>query len=227
MANSASKARTADFQLVGNSDSAQRMAANTGNQFDFLGVLVGQRRRQSTDLVHSSKQWSIVEIFSAMGDLFSRPEREYQYVAIDIAIANVRRFDIDDMQHFCQWITVNAWRDTGDNWRQFFSKYLTLHREQKPMVFALFFKNDNIWLRRIAILLQINEDFSLDTDMLSAAILYDRNTDDKQIQLAIGRALRTYSKYNPVWVRNFLRQHGLSMVAAKEARRYLLSYDFE
>ncbi|WP_056968937.1 DNA alkylation repair protein [Lacticaseibacillus thailandensis] len=222
MTNKVSTTRTADFQLVGDADDQQRLSHYTRSQFTFIGVRAPERRAQAHAMVRDSRQWPVSDVLAGIAELYERSEREYQYVAVDLAIANVQRFDIDDVRTLSHWVTVRPARDTVDLWRRFFGLYVQHHLDEKPIVFALFYKHDNVWMRRIAILLQLPEDYTLDADMLTAAIIYDRATPDPQIQKAIGWALRSYGKYDAAWVRGFLRSHGLSQIASTEAHKHLL-----
>ena len=57
--------------------------------------------------------------------------------------------------------------------------------------------------------------------MLAQAIEYDRTTPEFFIQKAIGWALRTYSKTDAAWVRDFIATHELSKLAVREGSKYL------
>ena len=75
-----------------------------------------------------------------------------------------------------------------------------LHQEVEA-VFKLFEGQEDFWLRRIAITLQLGFKEQTDVALLERAIDADRSTKEFFIQKAIGWALRDYSKTNPLWVK--------------------------
>lgn len=210
-----------NFTFVGNSDNAVAMAAYMKNKFEFLGLKSGDRKEQSKLFVKKSRQVNIATLQAWIEELYQRTEREYHYLAIDLAEKNVKRWTFADIVTFKQFITQKSWWDSVDHWTSVFGQYIKLHPEQKEKIFTLFFKSSNMWERRVAITLQLKEKDQVDTGMLTAAILFDQFTDEFFIQKAIGWALRQYSKFNPGWVLQFLNEHQLSNLADREGSKYL------
>lgn len=209
------------FKMPENKENQAPMERYMRNQFKFLGLKTPQRKAASKDFVRESKQLSIPEVMREIATLYDREEREYQYVAIDIAYANVKRLSFADIQTLTQYIQVKSWWDTVDTWRKVFGTFVVLHPVEKRRVFELFYQHPNFWMRRVSIVLQLLEKNTLDTDLLTKAIVYDIDTDEFFIQKAIGWALRNYSKFNPDWVRNFVANHDLSKLAVREGTKYL------
>lgn len=209
------------FEMSHNQMNQAPMERYMRNQFPFLGLKTPQRKAESKDYIKASKKLSMQEVFTEIADLYRRDEREYQYVAIDIAYANVKRLSFEDLQHLTQYIQIKSWWDTVDTWRKVFGTYVVIHPEQKEDVFNLFYKHDNFWMRRVAIILQLLEKDTLDTNLLTKAITYDLDTDEFFIQKAIGWALRNYSKFDPAWVGQFVASHNLSKLAFKEGTKYV------
>ncbi|MCH4166021.1 MAG: DNA alkylation repair protein [Lentilactobacillus diolivorans] len=209
------------FTMTGNSENQIYMEKYMRNQFKFLGLKAPERKAQSKSFIKSSKKAPLNEVLAEIETLYQRPFREYQYVAIDIGDANVKRLTFDDIQTLTKYIQIKSWWDTVDSWRKTFEKYARLHPEQKERVFNLFYQHDNFWMRRVAITLQLLEKETLDTGLLTKAIEYDIETNAFFIQKAIGWALRNYSKFNPQWVTTFMSEHQLSKLAVKEGSKYL------
>lgn len=210
-----------NFELVGNAEIAPTMAHYMKDKFTFIGIKSTERKEQSKPLLKQSTKMPSNTVKAWVSDLYARTFREYQYVAIDLAIRNLRKWNFDDIVTFKQFVAQKSWWDSVDAWRTLFGKYVKLHPDEKAKVFELFYQSDNFWERRVAINLQLMEKDALDTEMLTKAILYDQNTDEFFIQKAIGWSLRQYSKYNPNWVSQFLRTHELSKLAVKEGSKYL------
>jgi 3-methyladenine DNA glycosylase AlkD len=209
------------FRLVGDQKNQPFMEKYMRNQFPFLGFKTPQRKAQSKAFIKASKQWPTTKVIATVNRLYQRKPREYQYVAIDVADANVNRLAFSDIKALTQFVQIKSWWDTVDAWRKVFGKFVILHPEQKPAVFALFYRHKNFWMRRVAILLQLLEKQTLDTELLTKAIEFDQKTDEFFIQKAIGWALRNYSKYNPEWVKQFFESHELSKLAVKEGSKML------
>ncbi|MFC6169487.1 DNA alkylation repair protein [Loigolactobacillus jiayinensis] len=209
------------FTLTADPSNAPAMARYMKNKFMFLGVKSVARREQSKPLMQASRQLDSATLHNWIAELYVREPREYQYVALDLAERNVRKWQLADIVIFKQFVTQKSWWDSVDHWCTVFGKYIQLHPEEKQAVFQLFFGSSNMWERRIAITLQLKEKDAVDIDLLVQAILYDQYTAEFFIQKAIGWALRQYSKFNPSWVMQFLNAQQLSPLAVREASKYL------
>jgi len=210
-----------DFTFTGNPENAPAMAHYMKDRFVFLGVKSPDRRAQSKPLLQASRQADLATIHTWIKRLYAREQREYQYLALDLAEYNVSRWQFADIVIFKQFVTQKSWWDSVDHWGTVFGKYIQCHPEQKAAIFQLFYQSPNLWERRIALTLQLKEKDAVDTIMLTQAILFDQYTDEFFIQKAIGWALRQYSKFAPDWVMQFLNTHQLSNLAVREASKYL------
>lgn len=209
------------FQLTGNPALREPMARYMRDQFIFVGLKTPERKLQAKELIKQSKGVTTSELLDGINTLYQRPEREYQYVAIDVMVANVKRLSFADLQELAQLVTQKAWWDSVDALRKGFGDYIQIHPDEKRQVFELFNGKQNFWLRRVAITLQLMEKERTDTQMLTAAILPDLATPEFFIQKAIGWALRNYSKVNPQWVTTFIAAYELSRLAVSEGSKYL------
>ena len=66
---------------------------------------------------------------------YQKTEREYQYVAIDLALQNVRRFSLEEVVAFKAYVPQKAWWDSVDAWRKFFGSWVALHLTELPTIF--------------------------------------------------------------------------------------------
>ncbi|WP_172188341.1 DNA alkylation repair protein [Lentilactobacillus kribbianus] len=210
-----------DFELMGDPNNRKPMANYMRDQFVFAGVKAKARQEQAKPLIKASKSLAFNEIKTLIANLYARSEREYQYTAIDVAVANVRRFNLAELQALLPFVTQKAWWDTVDSWRKVLGLYIARHQEDKATVFSWLYQQDDFWLRRLSIILQLTEKEKTDQIMLTQAIENDLNTDEFFIQKAIGWALRQYSKLNPNWVADFIADHQLSKLAVHEGSKYL------
>lgn len=209
------------FMLMGNPDNAVTMATYMKHHFSFVGVKTPERKAQSKALLKASLTIPLPEVLSQIDGLWQREEREYQYVAIDMAVINLRRWSLESLEQLVPYVNDKAWWDSVDAWRKLFQEYVKRHPEDRETVFEWFYGQDDFWLRRVGINLQLTAKTDTDTAMLTKAILADQATDEFFIQKAIGWALRDYAKTDPEWVRQFIASHPLSSLAAREGSKYL------
>ncbi|WP_262315620.1 DNA alkylation repair protein [Lacticaseibacillus parakribbianus] len=207
--------------LVGDPVKAPQMAAYMKNQFPFLGVQSVARRAQSRPWLQAAKTRPVPTVLTRVRELYARPEREYQYVAVDLALAVAPRLSLADLLALRPLVTEKPWWDTVDAWRGVYGAALARHQDWRNPLYGMFAERPAMWERRIAITLQLMEKANTDRDLLTAAIVYDRQTDEFFIQKAIGWALRQYSKTDPQWVRDFLANHTLSRLATREGSKFL------
>ncbi|WP_246287251.1 DNA alkylation repair protein [Lacticaseibacillus absianus] len=209
------------FELHGEPGKVIPMAQYMKGQFPFVGVQTVARRQQSKPLLLAARTAPVSEVLDWVRALSARTEREYQYVAYDLASSVVRRLSWPELRSLVPLITVRPWWDTVDGWRAVYGEYIRAHPLRKRDVFAQFAGQPDFWLRRVAITLQLMEKGNTDRHLLTTAIVADAETDEFFIQKAIGWALRQYSKTDPAWVRAFLATHALSRLAVREASKFL------
>ncbi|KAF1300907.1 DNA alkylation repair protein [Enterococcus sp. JM9B] len=204
-----------------NEENAIAMAQYMKNRFPFAGVPKPQRAFLQKSLLTASKNWSVEDVLVEITTYYQKEKREYQYLAIDLAQKNVRRFSFEELEKLLVLTAQKEWWDSIDSWRKFFGTWILQHPEKLEAVFLLFDQQPDFWLRRIAITLQLQFKEKTDRELLKKAIEYDMNTEEFFIQKAIGWALREYSKTNPEWVRQVLLNQHFSKLATREASKYL------
>lgn len=87
--------------------------------------------------------------------------------------------------------------------------------------------DEDMWLRRTAILCQLGSKAATDTDLLeeclAANLVGSRHGDEFFIRKAVGWALREHAKTDATWVRAFVAEHQdrLSPLSRREALKHL------
>ncbi|MFC6296063.1 DNA alkylation repair protein [Lactiplantibacillus daoliensis] len=196
------------------------MAAYMRDQFFFLGVKATERRELTKPIIKLSRQVDLSELQAWIAGYMQQPAREYQYVAIDLALANVKRFTPELFDWCVTQITVKAWWDTVDAWRKVMTTYL-VEQECLTTCGNQFITTDEMWPRRVGITLQLSLKDATDPVFLTKAIEKSQPDSEFFIQKAIGWALRDYSKTAPAWVKAFVTSHQLSALAQREALKAL------
>ena len=212
----------AEFKIQGDPVIAVGMRHYMRNKFPFVGAKTPERKLQTRPLIKASRQWTEAEVLARVAAIYARPEREYQYAAIDLARAHVREYNRADLLQLRPLFLDRPWWDSVDALRPLYGDYVRLHPAELTDVFDMFAHQDSFWLRRVGITLQLHSKAQTDTQLLQQAIEADLTTDEFFIQKAIGWALRQYSKTNPDWVRAFFDSHdGMSTLAIREGSKYI------
>lgn len=213
------------FKAHANEENAKKMAAYMRNLFDFYGIKSPTRRQISRDLVNKSKRqkkidWDFLE--KAMTD----PYREINYLALDILKANKARLTMDDFDRLIDLAKIRPWWDTIDAIDTIIGSLKSDDFREKILNLST---DENFWLRRIAIDCQRLKKDKTDKKLLAAVIENNLGTDfsdnDEKffINKAIGWSLRSFSKTDPDWVRDFLEKNTdiLPALSKREASKYL------
>ena len=149
------------------------------------------------------------------------PEREYQYVAVDLAeklSRSVAPEFIDTLQHL---IITKSWWDTVDALSKTAGVHLTRFPEVRSERLPVWRSSDNIWLRRTALLFQLNFKQRTDFPLLCDIIRENLGSKEFFINKAIGWALRQYARNDPEAVRKFVAAHHLNSLSKREAMKHL------
>lgn len=83
-------------------------------------------------------------------------------------------------------------------------------------------KDDNVWLRRSAIIVQLNFKTETDLALLCDCIAPSLNRPEFFLRKAIGWALRQYARTDPAFVQKFVRDHRAQMspLTVREALKH-------
>jgi 3-methyladenine DNA glycosylase AlkD len=130
--------------------------------------------------------------------------REERYAAIALARHRAARpwQDVASLDLYRHLVVTGAWWDLVDEIAaHLVGGVLTGHRVEATEVVRAWATDDDLWLRRTAVLAQLRHRSDTDLDLLRYAI--ENNIDDTSFWLrkAIGWALRSYAATDPDWVR--------------------------
>ena len=152
--------------------------------------------------------------------------REERYAAIAVARHRGARAWLapESVPLFRHLVVTGAWWDLVDETAQHLVRpALVAHREAMTAVLWDWATDDDLWVRRTAVICQVGLRADTDLDLLVHAI--DANVDDPTFWLrkAIGWALRDYARTDPGWVRAEVLRHGdrLSGLSRREALKHL------
>jgi 3-methyladenine DNA glycosylase AlkD len=219
MANHLKLLRT-EFEKVADEEIAKGASAYMRNQFEFLGIKTPLRRELSKELINQSKSFSEKELISFCKELWSQPEREFQYVACDILAKNAKRLSPGYVKRDAKWfITNKSWWDSVDSIRTSVEVVVAANPELESTMFE-WIKNKNIWLVRSALIHQLTLRTKTNSTRLFA--LCELKAGEKEFFIAkgLGWALRSYSYIDPKAVKKFIKDHPeLTPLAKREGMK--------
>ena len=152
--------------------------------------------------------------------------REERYAAIALARHRTAGHwqDVEALDLYRHLVVTGAWWDLVDEIAaHLVGGVLAGHRAEATEVVRVWATDDDLWLRRTAVLAQLRHRSDTDLDLLRFAI--ESNVDDTSFWLrkAIGWALRSYAATDPDWVRAEVTRldDRLSGLSRREALRHL------
>jgi 3-methyladenine DNA glycosylase AlkD len=213
-------------------ENAVQMAAYMRNQFAFLGIKSPQRKKifsaflKETAIFPSSRKALIAEdmVIMLTKTLWRSKYREMHYCAIDLLdkFAGRQSFSTDPEKLFEHLICTNSWWDSVDILAsKLIGEYLKNKAELAECMAKKWMHHHQLWLRRTAIIFQLNYKDKTNADLLSAAIKANLGSKEFFINKAIGWALRSYARHRPEWVIDFVNRHELSNLSKREAMKHL------
>jgi 3-methyladenine DNA glycosylase AlkD len=158
------------------------------------------------------------DIENIINELWNKPEREYQYFAMDLLVKMKNKLPIETIKLYEKLIITKSWWDTVDLIAaKLIGNHINRFRETESLT-EKWSTHENMWLRRSALLYQLKYKSNTDTHLLSKYINQNLGSKEFFINKAIGWVLREYSKTNPQYVIDFVNNHPtLSNLSKREA----------
>ncbi|MCW0216012.1 MAG: DNA alkylation repair protein [Pseudonocardia sp.] len=151
--------------------------------------------------------------------------REERYLAT--GLAGFRRYaswpDVAWLPRYRHWIVTGAWWDHVDEIAsRLVGALLRGAPAQVTPVMREWARDADPWLRRTAILCQLQSKDATDLALLTEAVELSIDDQGFFLRKGIGWALRQHARTDPLWVREFVESHPrLSPLSRKEALKHL------
>lgn len=213
----------ASFEPRRNHERAVKMSAYMRDLFPFLGIASPERSLLTRAALRDLARPDARELAAAARNLWERPEREYQYAAVDLVTRYITGCDPGFIETLRWLITTKSWWDTVDALASnALGPLLRDHPELLPET-DRWIERENIWLARAAILFQLKYRQETDAERLFRYCLLRAGEPEFFLRKAIGWALREYSKTDALAVRRFVNEHQgeLSGLSQREALLWL------
>jgi 3-methyladenine DNA glycosylase AlkD len=203
---------------------APAMQAYMRSTMPFLGVRVPVVRSVVREAARQHPPGDLKELEVAAEVLWREATvREERYAASGLTGLPLARGRPELLPLHHEMIVTGAWWDHVDEVAHRVGATLLAHPDDVAPLLRSWARDDDLWLRRCAIIGQLGLRERTDVGLLSDAV--DANLADREffIRKAIGWALRDYARTDPDWVRTFVaaRHDTLSPLSRREALKHL------
>jgi 3-methyladenine DNA glycosylase AlkD len=202
---------------------AASAAAYMRNQFPFLGIGSSRLRELTRSVRQDLPRPAEDDLADLVEALWSPDEREYQYVGMAEVRRNAKACSPGLLPVVERAITAKSWWDTVDALAVHGAGALVASHPSLRSDMDRWLTSDDLWLRRAALLHQLQWRDRTDASWLFAACLMLAAERDFFIRKAIGWVLREYSKSDADAVRAFVATNTdvLSPLSRREALAWL------
>ena len=201
---------------------AESMGKYMRDKFRFLGIRGPKRTELFKKYFPTARKtkeidWNFIET------CWNKEEREFQYAVVYYLKAMQKFLKKGDISKLKYLVVTKSWWDTVDLLSKIIGDVVNRKKELKTLMLEWSKKENNIWLRRVAILHQLSFKENVDKLLLETILEDNLSNGEFFINKAIGWALRDYSKVNPEWVRKFIEKNRNEManLSLREASKYL------
>lgn len=209
------------FENKEDKENAIAMSKYMRNMFKFYGLPTPKRKEIYKDFIKDEKKTKKID-WDFLDKCYEDEHREFQYLVCDYLNAMTNYLSYDDIFKIKKYIKSKQWWDTIDFLNKVIGK-IGLQDNKVDDLMLEWSKDQDFWMRRIAIDYQLCRKEKTNTDLLEQIIVNNFSSDEFFINKAIGWSLRDYSKTNPNWVRNFINKYKDKMdkLSIKEASKYI------
>ena len=210
-----------DFEENRNELLAESMSKYMQDKFRFLGVRGATRTEIYKKYFPDARKTKTVD-WDFVESCWNKEEREFQYVVVYYLKAMQKFLKREDISKLKYLIVTKSWWDTVDLLAKVIGS-LVIRIEGYDKIMLEWSKDSNIWLKRVAILYQLSLKDKVDEIILDKILVNNLGDNEFFINKAIGWALRDYSKFNPEWVREFIKKNKENManLSIREASKYI------
>ena len=200
---------------------AESMSKYMQDKFRFLGVRGATRTEIYKKYFPDARKTKTID-WDFVENCWNKEEREFQYVVVYYLKAMQKFLKREDISRLKYLIVTKSWWDTVDLLAKVVGS-LVIRIEGYDQIMLEWSKDSNIWLKRVAILYQLSLKDKVDEIILDKILVNNLGDSEFFINKAIGWALRDYAKYNPEWVREFIKKNmdNMANLSIREASKYI------
>lgn len=206
---------------LADAERAKAMSDYMRQQFPFLGIATPSRRQQAKAWwAELGRQPEEPQLLALAEQLWQRAEREYHYIAIDLLIRFAQRLTPAARPVLSYMLQQHSWWDSIDPLSSKVVGPLCLRWLQLQPTLDAWSTDDNLWLRRTALLHQLGFKQQTRADILFGYCEANLDHPDFFIRKGMAWALREYAYTNRAAVVDWVLQHRhrLSALTLREMR---------
>lgn len=210
------------FEARADAKNAIQMKKYMKDHFEFFGITSPERKEiyrihwKNHGYRLSDKTEEIVKW------CWLAPQREYQYFAMELLGKQAKIANRGFIDLYSYIILNKSWWDTVD---YIASNLVGVHfikyPDQIETVTNEWMNSGNMWLQRTCLLFQLKYKSETYTSLLESFIKPLTESKEFFIRKAIGWALREYSKTDPNYVLQYVKNHHLSGLSEREALKWM------
>ena len=202
---------------------AAPMQAYMKTDMPFRGVQKAGRMPIARELRREHPPTDAEDYRAQVMSLWSLPHREEKYLAIGVAVDHPAFVTLDQLDLYEFLIRDGAWWDFVDDVASRLVGRLHLdHPAEMTPVLRRWIGDEDLWIRRSAIIAQLRHRDRTDVDLLFELCAARAHETEFFIRKAIGWALREHAKTDPEAVWGFVDRMGdrLSGLSRREATKH-------
>ena len=209
------------FENNSDENNAIAMSKYMRDMFKFYGIPTPIRKSIYKELLKTEKT-NITIDWEFLDKCYDDEHREFQYFVVDYLSLVQNKLTYDDIYRIKKYIKTKQWWDTIDGFDRIIGDIAFSDSRISDLMLD-WSKDDDFWLRRVAIDHQLSRKEKTNQDLLERIIINNFGSKEFFINKAIGWSLREYSKTNPDWVRGFIckYQEKMDKLSIKEASKYI------
>jgi 3-methyladenine DNA glycosylase AlkD len=202
---------------------AQKQSAYLRDLFPFLGITKPHLNVLEKAIFKKYPLKTEKELVGHLEMLWEKEEREYQYMALSLSKKYKKLYSSSLLKTFEKMIRTKSWWDTVDDLSSNHVGVLLLSYPHLIEKMDAWIEDQNLWIRRCALIFQLKWKTKTDTKRLFHYIERTMGEKDFFMRKAIGWALREYSKTDPEAVKMFIEKHKerLSPLSLREGSKYI------
>lgn len=208
-----------ELKSAGDPQRALDQQAYMKSSMPYYGVGSPERKKISRKIFREFPPENISQYEECLSTIFKQSEfREEWYCALDYGTLFSKFILEDNIKLYLMLVRKTQWWDMVDGIAAWLIGPALLNRPSLPVYLREWIKDENLWIRRTALLAQLKYKAETDFELLSELILTVSHEKEFFIRKAIGWVLRQYSYENPPTVKRFISQHEnhLSTLSIKE-----------